>query len=191
MNSEDLSELVSLYALNTLDAAEASMVESDYAQLAEFQLELAEYESVVAMLAYTAPPVPLASEVKDRLFARIASEDKTTDLLQQAQNVTWEAYAPTPGVELGILKIDPQQREVQCFVRSLGKVKFPQHRHAGEEEIVVLDGDLVIGENIYKSGDRISSLPGTVHQPETLHGCTLFLRTSLDDEILSPSVDNL
>jgi anti-sigma factor ChrR (cupin superfamily) len=187
MNSEDLSELISLYALNALDTADLSWVESEYAQFPEFQQELAEYESVVSMLGYAAPTIPLASDVKDKLFERIALEDETTDLLKQAQTVTWEAYAPTPGVELGILRIDPEQREVQCFVRSLGKVKFPQHRHASEEEIVVLDGDLVIGENIYKSGDRISSLPGTVHQPETLHGCTLFLRTSLDDEILSNS----
>jgi anti-sigma factor ChrR (cupin superfamily) len=183
MNSKNLSELVSLYALNTLDETEESWVEFEYAQLPEFQVELGEYESVVAMLAYAVPTVPLASGVKDRLFARLGSE-KTTDLLKQAQTVTWEPYTPTPGVELGILRVDSEEREVHCFVRSLGKVKFPQHRHAGKEEIVVLDGDLVIGENIYQSGDRISSLPGTVHQPETLHGCTLFLRTSLDDEIL-------
>jgi anti-sigma factor ChrR (cupin superfamily) len=63
-------------------------------------------------------------------------------------------------------------------------VCFPKHQHADNEEIVVLEGDLVIDGQVYHSGDRIYSLPNTVHQPETQTGCLLFVKTSLDDVII-------
>jgi anti-sigma factor ChrR (cupin superfamily) len=68
-------------------------------------------------------------------------------------------------------------------VRSAGQAKFPEHRHAGDEELIVLDGELVIGDQVYLPGDRILSQPGTQHQPQTETGVLLFLCSSIDDEM--------
>ncbi|WP_404784831.1 cupin domain-containing protein [Altericista sp. CCNU0014] len=94
-------------------------------------------------------------------------------------------YLSVPGTLLGTLSVDLQKREIQCFVRSWSNASFPKHRHFGDEEIVILEGDLNIGDRSYQPGDRITSVPGTVHQPKTDRGCLLFLRTSLDDELLA------
>jgi anti-sigma factor ChrR (cupin superfamily) len=207
MDSESLSQLASLYALNTLDEAEQSWVADQYAHLLEFQAEVAETEAIAAMLAYQVNPMPMASDLKTRLFQRIAAEDQAGErgairastidgsaeitgirsvetLIAQAKAANWEPYLPTPGVQFARIRIDLDARRADCFVRSFGQVKFPEHRHAGDEEIVVLAGDLVIGNQTYVKGDRVYSQAGTVHQPETRNGCTLFLRTSLDDELL-------
>jgi anti-sigma factor ChrR (cupin superfamily) len=61
--------------------------------------------------------------------------------------------------------------------------------HAGTEEIIVLEGDLVIGDQVYKPGDRLHSQPGIIHQPQTINGCVIYVRTSLDDEILASPAD--
>jgi anti-sigma factor ChrR (cupin superfamily) len=191
MNPEDLSELASLYILNALDAEEQSWVEAQYENLSAFQAEASEAEAIASLLAYNVPALPMALDLKDRLFQRITAKDALENneelaaLLEQARTANWQPYQPVPGVQFATLRVDPNTRQVDCFVRSFAQIKFPQHRHAGNEEIRVLEGDLAIGDQVYMPGDRIYSQPGTVHQPETRTGCTLFLRTSLDDEILS------
>ena len=189
MRPDDLSELALLYALDTLDEAEQSWVEEQCADTAGFQAEVAELESVAAMLAYGVELPPIAPDLKARLFQKIAAEedrDRTeiATLLEQVKTATWEPYRFAPGVQVATAQLNLETREVNCFVRSFSQVKFPQHRHAATEEILVLEGDLKIGDRVYGKGDRIQSQPGTVHQPETLTGCVLFLRTSIDDELL-------
>jgi anti-sigma factor ChrR (cupin superfamily) len=213
MESDDLAELATLYALQVLDEAELVWVDEQYSHSPAWQAEVADLESTVAMLAYGAAPIAMAPDLKDRLFERIAVEDalksattaptdaaitdtttiaenptpasdNPAELLQQAKQATWQPYSYGQGVQIATLRVDDKTRRVECFVRSFGQTKFPQHRHANSEEILVLEGDLTIGSQVYLKGDRVHSLPGTVHQPETLEGCTLFLRTSLDDEIL-------
>ena len=213
MEPDDLAELATLYALQALDEADLAWVDERYSHSPDWQVEVADLESTVAMLAYGATPIAMAPNLKERLFERIAAEDalesattapkesaitdpatiaehqtpvtdNLAELLQQAKNATWQPYSYGQGVQVATLRVDDTTRTVECFVRSFGQTKFPQHRHADSEEILVLEGDLTIGSQIYLKGDRVCSLPGTVHQPETLEGCTLFLRTSLDDEIL-------
>ncbi|MBW4520770.1 MAG: cupin domain-containing protein [Scytolyngbya sp. HA4215-MV1] len=206
MASEYVSELAALHALTALDEEEKFWADELHTHSPDFQAQTAELESTVAMLAYGVAPIPLAANLKERLFQQIAAEDifgqggkvqleRTAEnsasdpaelsiLLNQTKTVDWQPYSPTPGVQIATLRIDVTNRQVDCFVRSLGQTKFPQHRHADREEIVVLAGDLIIGDRAYTQGDRVYSLPGTVHQPETRTGCILFLRTSLDDEIL-------
>lgn len=150
----------------------------------ELDAELAELQMVVAALAYSAPPVPMAADLKQRLLQRIASPDLDLEhLKQQAATVDWQPYAYAAEAMVGTWQMDAQQREVQCFVRAVGPVRFPKHRHAQAEEIIVLEGDLEIDGRLYQSGDRIASAAGTEHQPATQQGCLLFLRTSIDDEI--------
>lgn len=196
MDFENLSELASLYALNILDDAEQDWVADRYAHLQEFQAEVAQTAEIAAMLAYQVDALPMASDLKARLFQRLAEVDRETakeqaseddaiaTLLEQAKSADWEPYLPTPGVQFAKVWTDLEARRAECFVRSFGQVKFPEHRHGGDEEIVILDGDLAIGDRIYQKGDRVYSEAGTTHQPETRKGCTLFLRTSLDDELL-------
>jgi quercetin dioxygenase-like cupin family protein len=210
MEASELVDQAALYALDVLEDHEQEWFEEALAGASDLQGELAAFQAAVAAIPYSAPLLPMAADLKGRLFERIGEEvsrDVSGDgsggiqdgadhggenqigasveaLWEQANRVTWQDYRPTPGTFVGVLKVDEESREVQCFVKSPGRARFPAHRHATDEEIVVLQGDLVLDGKVYWSGDRIRSEPGTVHQPETLNGCVIFLISSLDDEIL-------
>ncbi|HBE16647.1 MAG TPA: anti-sigma factor [Cyanobacteria bacterium UBA11149] len=192
MNYEDFSEIASLYALNILEAEYCHEVEDEIAKFPQFQEDLAQLEAAVAAIPYTTPLMPISANLKDRLFQRIEEDisgdrdwDRLSvaDLIAEAAKVAWQPYS-LPGVTIGRWKLDMEKREVSCFIRATSGIQFYNHRHAGNEEIVVLEGDLAIDGEKYNIGDRVFSDPGSVHQPETYSGCLIFVRTSLDDEII-------
>ncbi|MBF2047987.1 MAG: cupin domain-containing protein [Leptolyngbya sp. IPPAS B-1204] len=196
MERQEISEQAALYALDGLVEAEGAWIETELASPTAWADELASFQTTVAALAYSAPAVPMAADLKERLLQRIAAEPLPSpvppltptvieDLRQKAEAIQWRPYDLAPQTKIGTLLQDPDTREVQCFVRAVGAVQFPNHRHAQPEEIIVLEGDLEINGQVYGQGDRVCSQAGTEHRPVTHNGCLLFLRASLDDEILS------
>jgi anti-sigma factor ChrR (cupin superfamily) len=188
MESIDRSELMALYAIAAAEDAENSVVEGWLLDSADTQTELAELQSVVEAIAYNIPAIEPPPSLKARLFQRIAEEEHTPPpsietLTSLMETATWE---PTPisGVSMATLSIDREQREIQYFVRILGSVEFPKHRHADCEEVVVLEGEILFDGVPYGVGDRLFSEPGSSHRPQTQQPCTIFVKTSLDDEML-------
>ncbi|MGL5084001.1 MAG: cupin domain-containing protein [Microcoleaceae cyanobacterium] len=199
MELQKRSELAALAALDALDGEERIWAENYGIEFPELEVEIEDFKAVIAQLAYGAPSVPMAANLKDRLFQRItpkselvqtvAEATETDDLniaelLRQSQTVKWRPYPGLPELLLGKLRINPETRQIDCFIRSWGQGAFPLHRHAATEEMILLEGDLVIGDRLYGRGDRICSDPNTVHQPKTQNGCLVFIRSSLDNEIL-------
>jgi len=76
MNAEDrcFCELAPLYALNLLDDDERHWVEAQALENPELAAELAEHQSTVNALPYGTPTVPMAADLKERLFQRLATE---------------------------------------------------------------------------------------------------------------------
>jgi hypothetical protein len=192
MEREELLDLAALSALSALEDPQASELQQQLAHSPELAQELAGFQMAVAALVYGGELIPMA-DLKQRLLQRIACDSlaaaqpdwpSVEQLLQQAETVSWQPYVPVSGIFLATLTIDPSQRQITCFVRADALTRFPLHLHASHEEIVVLQGDLVIDGQVYGRGDRIVSPPGTTHRPETRQGCLLFLQTSLDDQVL-------
>lgn len=185
MHYEKFCELAALYALDALPQSERSLVEEAIAEFPEWEAELELMQETVANLGYAAADTPLPDRLKQRLFQQIAVDTSyTTTLMQQAATVSWEPYS-IPGVMVGQVYIDLVKRETACFLRCAAGVEFPNHKHGGTEEIVVLEGDLTIDDKIYASGECIHFAVCTTHQPKTQNGCLVFLRTSLDNEIIN------
>jgi hypothetical protein len=186
----ELAELAALYALDIVDDTEFDRAADLYAQDEAFATIVEQDRAAASLMAYDAPQINLPPELKDRLFQRVAAESalklsaaELEKLKLEADRATWEAYELTPGAEVATLAVNEVSREFRGFVRSAGQAKFPEHRHAGDEELIVVDGELVIGDQVYFPGDWILSKPGTQHQPKTIAGVLLFLRTSIDDEM--------
>ncbi|MBF2003704.1 MAG: cupin domain-containing protein [Synechococcales cyanobacterium M58_A2018_015] len=198
-------ELVPLYALDVLSAAERDWVEQQIAAEPELAEELVAYQATVQDLAYGAPvspatPLPL---LKERLFNRLSQEvpadhafddpaarptsavsaAPATHQAIRAQELHWQPHA-VPGIRIAIVHTDEIKREVVGFLQAEPGACYPLHRHAAVEEIFMLEGDLVIGEEVYGAGDYIRSYPGSSHAPCTFGGCRFFFRSSLDDEFL-------
>jgi anti-sigma factor ChrR (cupin superfamily) len=192
MQLEEFQNLVALYALDLLDESERYIVEDAIASSPELQTELANFQSAAAAIPYSTPPVSMAANLKARLFERIDPQNREPEdstfietLRKQAANVHWRPYAPLPGLETGTLYIDREKQEVAYFVRTKAGLQFPTHYHAGNEEMILLEGDLIVDEQSYTEGAIIRSEPGSSHQPSTLNGCLLFLRSSLEDAIVT------
>jgi hypothetical protein len=199
MNYEKFCELAALYALDILDERGRQLVEGYIARFPEYKKELEGFHDAAAAIPYSAPDVPMAANLKERLFERIADEALnpnsstsddlpiTTDLpifTLRAADVKWKSHV-IPGVAIAKLYEDRVRREIVCLFRAEPGVRYPAHRHATAEEIFMLEGDLRIDEQVYGKGDYIRSAVGSIHSPYTVGGCMFLMRTSLDNETLN------
>ncbi|MEG5207820.1 cupin domain-containing protein [Microcoleus sp. ARI1-A1] len=191
MPDEEYNILAALQALDTLDESESRAFAEKLKESAELKNELAAFEAAIAAIAYTAPPVPVAPELKNRLFQRIAelpivtspTENNTPSLIVRSNDVKWKSYG-VPGMSIGKLYIDKKKREITCLMRLEPGVKFPLHRHAGSEEVFVLEGDLIVEGEVCHQGDYIRSVPSSIHSPITEGGCLLLIKSSTNNEML-------
>ncbi len=73
MNPEErcFCELAPLYALALLSEAERAWVEQQAAASPELAAELADLQSTVGAISYSAPLMPVSTDLKDRLFERL------------------------------------------------------------------------------------------------------------------------
>jgi len=202
MPDEEFNILAALQALDTLDESERGAFAERLKEFAELKSELAAFEATIAAIAYTVLPIPVAPNLKNRLLQRIAelpptptesvnlkpivtspTENNTPSLIVRSHDVKWKSYG-VPGVSFGKLYIDKKKREITCLIRLEAGVTFPMHRHAASEEVLVLEGDLIVEGEICHQGDYIRSVPGSTHSPLTQGGCLLLMKTSIDNEML-------
>ncbi len=196
-SNADAMDMAALYALNALEADERSQFEQALLDSAELDQAVREFEETAATLAYGAAPVPMVSDLKDRLFQRIADQPvgASSDLLQlldlpiaelkqKATELSWSLVPGKSGVEVATWQVDEDFREAAFFARKIGAGLFPNHYHASGETVLVLEGDFVVDGHVYYAGEQVSAPGKTSHQPESLTGCLLLCVSSMDDDIL-------
>jgi Anti-sigma-K factor rskA len=76
MNNDDrcFCELAPLYALDLLDEQEKAWVEQQAAASSDLADELADIQATVGAISYSAESVPMAADLKDRLFQQLNQE---------------------------------------------------------------------------------------------------------------------
>ncbi len=191
MPDEEFNMLAALQALDTLDESERSALAEKLQASPELQSELAAFETAISAIAYTAPAVPVAPDLKNRLLQRIAelpivaspTENNPPSLIVRSRDVKWRPYS-VPGISIGKLYIDKKKRQITCLMRLEPGVTFPLHRHADSEEVFVLEGDLTVEGEVCYQGDYIRSVPGSTHSPVTEGGCLLLIKSSINNEML-------
>jgi anti-sigma factor ChrR (cupin superfamily) len=184
-------ELAPLYALDLLSEEERVWVEQQVSDCPDLAEELASFQSAVTAIPYSVPTPPISENVKKRLFERLELDTPTnlvkpennsvSPLAIRSQDLNWQPHA-VPGVVVAIVHTDEVKREVVGFLKAEPGVHYPFHQHAANEEILMLEGDLVVGDKVYSAGDYIRSHPGSSHAPHTNGGCKFFFHTSMDDE---------
>jgi quercetin dioxygenase-like cupin family protein len=99
----------------------------------------------------------------------------------------WEPTS-VEGIYVRALHIDEEKDTVTMLVRMAAGTTYPSHRHAGDEQCFVLDGDLHVGEIVLHSGDFQLAPEESEHGPQsTVGGCTLLIVSSRNDELLPTS----
>jgi anti-sigma factor ChrR (cupin superfamily) len=117
-----------------------------------------------------------------RLACRIAGE---TGQWQAAPPRLWREpdwQQVASGIECKLLATDSERARVSMLVRLAPGASYPAHTHAGEEELFLLDGELVIDERTLSAGDYSHGSRGTSDERVwSATGCTCVLITSTKD----------
>jgi anti-sigma factor ChrR (cupin superfamily) len=197
-NHRCFCELAPLYALDLLDLEERLWVETQVVDCPDLAEELASYQTAVGLMPYSAAPMPMATDLKDRLFDRIdAASDSQLDVdpvepiaeappqltmfAIRSADLQWKPHR-MKGVTVAVLFVDPISRMRNLLVKAAAGVVYPFHQHQGIEEIYMLEGELEIDGDVYLAGDYIRSYPNTIHAPSTSTGCMFLIRACMDDK---------
>jgi anti-sigma factor ChrR (cupin superfamily) len=187
MKKRDHVALTVLHGLGALPPGEVRAVEAHVAACTECQQELATLQPVIdALVSWPTDILRPSVSLWDRLTKRIAAETGQAPLLPappRPAESDWEEAAP--GIFCKLLATDTEKDRVGMLVRLAPGAAYPPHRHAGVEELYLLDGELIVDEKRLSPGDYLRSELDTADQLVwSKTGCTCVLLTSTRDILL-------
>jgi len=107
------------------------------------------------MTAVAEPPLRYAP-----FFERLSemydlSESDVRALLERSRNPSAWRRPPIPGLELLNVAVGPKLAGTHAYLgRFAAGMKFPKHRHAGHEDVLILEGSYTDSSGtVYRSGD--------------------------------------
>ena len=179
----DQLESVSLYALEALPSGERLTVEAHLSECAECRGELDALRPVIdAFVSWPTDVLRPSASLWDRLEQRIAPNPRApgSSTSSPATEPEWEDVAP--GISCKLLATDAASGQVSMLVRLAPDTEYPPHRHAGTEELYLLDGELMIDDKTITAGDYNRREAGTSDRRVwSATGCTCLLMTSFRD----------
>jgi hypothetical protein len=125
--------------------------------------------------AQASEPLPreTAERIKHRVFERIAAAERG-HLTVHAEEASWRPFLP--GVRIKVLH---ESGGIMSYLLLLAPgAVIPAHRHPHDEECVVLEGTLQIGDElVVRAGGFHLARQDALHAPlTTVDGATIFLR---------------
>lgn len=140
---------------------------------------------LLAWLDEAVAPEPLdaaaAARVKKRLLRRIAADSTPRHLTLPAAVGDWRPFGP--GVTMKVLHQDGDT--LSYLLRLAPGAALPAHRHPMDEECVVLEGQMCIGEVVIPTGGYHLGRKGVLHDRLTSPGGALiFLRGAVPEAAL-------
>jgi len=174
-------DLVPVYALRGLEAAEMQSAAAHISGCADCKQELESLRPALEALAgcraeILTPPLLLW----EQLLERIGADPAGSQPKAAWREPDWEEVAP--GICCKLLSTDTQRDRVSMLVRLAPATEYPPHRHGGVEELHLLSGELWIDERKLEPGDYNRAEPGTADKLVwSATGCTCLLITSPAD----------
>ncbi|MBI4484126.1 MAG: cupin domain-containing protein [Acidobacteria bacterium] len=196
--TDEISEQAALYALGLLEPQEALAFQKHLrAGCAACEAELHGFRDTALLLPLALPETKPHPRARDKLLASIKSAPGPqvwkawTDTISASQHIvraeqgTWEPVG-LEGISVKQLYVDPVQDTVTMLVRMDPGARYPMHRHAAPEQCLVLEGDLRIGDLVFRAGDYRCAAAESIDQPSyTEQGCLLLIVSSQHDQLLA------
>ncbi len=194
-----LEELAALYAAGALTHAERSEVEQRLNDGDEPLWEaVRSWDVVVAALGTALEPATPDPRIKAALLTRLSSEevdlqvmpptvrvsDRTPPprIVHRADGSEWRS-AGASGASIRVLNADRKRGRMTTLMKIEPGCRFPAHPHSGDEECLVLSGDMIDGDLTLGPGDYVRSAAGTHHEELTTRtGCVCLVLSSLEPQ---------
>lgn len=186
-HGQEHADLVFLYALQALPPSDVAAVEATIGACPECRQEMETLRPVIdSFVSWPTDVLRPSAPLWERLARRIAAETGGEPVLPSPPrwaSPEWKEVAP--GISCKLLATDTERNRVSMLVRLAPGTDYPPHRHAGVEELHLLDGELRVDDKKLSPGDYIRADAGSVDRrvwSET--GCTCVLLTSTRDALL-------
>jgi putative transcriptional regulator len=183
-------DLVASYALSALERRESEVMKAHLPTCAECRQEYESLSSVTDTLSawryQTLPPVAsswnlLAERIANQPQQKVAVQPTPLPVQDWAEP-RWKEVAA--GISCKLLSTDTEADRVSMLVRLAPNTSYPPHRHAGLEELYLLEGELWIEDRRLEPGDYNRAEAGTSdHRVWSETGCMCLLITSPSDQI--------
>jgi anti-sigma factor ChrR (cupin superfamily) len=147
-NRCEQSEATYAYAAQALASSEVAAAEAHIALCPDCQRELESVRPVVdRFVAWPTDLLRPTRSLQTRLALRIAKETGKLPVPPPPRRWSepeWQQVAP--GIECKLLATDTERHRVSMLVRLAPGASYPAHKHAGVEELHLLDGELWIDD---------------------------------------------
>lgn len=190
---ETARERAALYAAGALGDAEQRELEAHLRDgCALCQAEVDAFSTVGNLLAESVArrhPRPQLRRLVDDAVAHIAAApsrlEKDGVCFVRSDQLDWQT-SPGGTVQIKPLHHDPQRGYHTVLVRMRPGDTYPSHRHAGAEEVFLIEGDVTLNGVTMRAGDYCRAEAGSIHgELSTEQGCTFMVIASLHDEIVA------
>jgi anti-sigma factor ChrR (cupin superfamily) len=183
----DHAERVFLYALQALPSSEVAIVGAQISACADCRQEVETLRPIIdSFISWPTDVLRPSAPLWERLARRIAGDTGEEPVLPSPQGWAepeWKEVAP--GISCKLLATDTEKSRVSMLVRLAPGTEYPPHRHAGFEEVYLLQGELVVDDKKLYAGDFLRAEADSVdHRVWSETGCTCVLLTSFHDLLL-------
>ena len=188
-HEDALDDLALRHALGELDGTERTQLETcmgcPHSRAASL---VAGYREMIADVSVAAavPSTP-RGEVKEQVMSEIHSRHFTAKhaaalphavvaVTRSTGDLPW---MPTPYRGVRMREISPGPDHAILMLDCAPGAAFPEHDHAGTEDVYILSGDAQLGDRHVRAGDFIHAESGTHHEAMiTVGGCQALIITS-------------
>lgn len=136
----------------------------------------------IRALAESIAPAALSTAdreaLRERILARVKDEPPPGTITIRAATMRW--LAAGPGVEVMVVRSNRERNDQTVLIRMQPGSEVVGHRHTMEEECLILEGEVFIGDHRLSRGDMHVASPGVVHAPiRSPAGALILIRSEI------------
>ena len=171
-----LDELAGEYVLGTLDGEARERFESRLSIDGDAQRAVAQWESRLSPLVEPAPRLHPSGEVWTAIKAHLEDEPFPGVVTLREDEGAWTEHAP--GITIKTLHVDRETGMTSLLMRMEPGSYYASHGHTGDEECLMLSGEVSFGDLNLRAGDYHLAPKGMVHaEAYSATGALVFIRT--------------
>ncbi len=159
--TDEIDLQIASYALGVLEIEERAEVEAILAQSPEIGDRLEWWRGQLAALDIKLDPVQPPAAVWVGISQRLGF---VTSGIRSTFSDEGSWIARKAGIEIKYLEVNPGDVARTALLRMAADAILEPHLHASTERCFIVEGEVTIGESVFRKGDYHIAPVGTVHQ---------------------------